>query len=155
MPACGLQLLVNHCCQWLVISYGCGNLSEEASPPIFPGERILVSLVRSRGAESGVSLSPLCLVRASCLSLVNLVPGVPGSQREGGLVAETTEVHQTEPWHSTQKPLVHCPFTLKSLCHLPAYLYSPWTTPLSRLNLFGGIWEPLAPELKPLCLEDV
>lgn len=59
--------------------------------------------------------------------LSKLGPRSPQELEGEGLVAETTEVHQ--------KPLVHCPFTLKSLCHVPAYPYSPQTTPLSRLDL--------------------
>lgn len=113
------------------------------------------SLVRLRGAESGVSLSPLCSVRASCLSLVNLVPGVPGSQREG--------VWWLKLQRSTKQSLGILPRGLWFPVPSPSRVFTtfqftcipPRTTPLSRLNLFGGIWEPLAPEPRPLCLEDV
>lgn len=115
-----------------------GILSEEAGLPLFPGDRLLVSLVRGRGAEFEMSLSPLCSMRASCLSLVNLVLGVSQQSERGGLVAQATEVHQTEPQHSVQGPSVHClSLQFSRLCRLPTYPYSPHTTPLSRVYLLS------------------
>lgn len=107
----------------------------EDGPPLFPGDRLLVSLVRGRGAEFEMSLSLLCSVRASCLSLVNLGLGVSQDSEGGGLVAQVTEVHQTEPQHSVQGPSVHCPCNSQDSAAFPLTL-TPHILPLSPESAF-------------------
>lgn len=101
-----------------------------------------------------MSPSPLCSVRAWCLSLVNLVLGVSQQSERGGLVAQNTEVHQTEPQHSVQGFTV-CPCNSQDSAAFPLTLI-PHILPISQsLPSFGGIWETPGSELQPLCLEDV
>lgn len=134
-PPAVWQLLLNHYFQRPVFSLFVEILSVEAGLPLFPGDRLLVSLVRGRGAEFEMSLSLLCSVRASCLSLVNLGLGVSQDSEGGGLVAQATEVYQTEPQHSVQGPSGHCPCNSQDSTTFPLTL-TPHILPLSSESAF-------------------